>query len=361
MATAPPDPTPPADPHDPHDEASPEQVQRALDQVGPHRNQNRPRIATRHLLRIVAYACLLLAASAVLYAIRFDAIPVANRIAPLAQRLARGGMLIATVLLVGAFVNGYFVERFDDHATRYNVRRIVRFVQGIAIAFVLLSILFVNWYTAAVSLGLASAILGFALQTPISSFIGWVYILVKAPYQVGDRIEIGGATGDVIDVGYLDTTLWEFGGPYVSTDQPSGRLIRFPNANVLSQAVYNYSWPLFPYIWNEVYVQIAYGSDLEWVATTMRRVADEELGDRMAERVPRYCELLAKTAVDELHVQPHPVVVFRVSQNTWVEAVVRYLVSPRRAGPVKARLTTRLLTELNAKPDHVMFPKGDNR
>ena len=46
----------------------------------------------------------------------------------------------------------------------------------------------------------------------MTSFIGWIYILVRRPYRVGDRVEIGGATGDVIHVGYIDTTLWEFGG-----------------------------------------------------------------------------------------------------------------------------------------------------
>ncbi|HET9913733.1 MAG TPA: hypothetical protein VFQ13_17705, partial [Anaerolineales bacterium] len=47
----------------------------------------------------------------------------------------------------------------------------------------------------------------------------------------------------------LDTTLWEFGGPYLSTQHPSGRIIKFPNSLVLNETVYNYSWPLFPYIW----------------------------------------------------------------------------------------------------------------
>ena len=75
-----------------------------------------------------------------------------------------------------------------------------------------ISILFVNWYAAVVSLGLIHLYLASPCKPPISSFIGWVYILVRAPYRVGDRIEIGDARGDVIDVGYLDTTLWEIAG-----------------------------------------------------------------------------------------------------------------------------------------------------
>src|SRR6185436_1979048 len=128
----------------------------------------------------------------------------------------------------------------------------------------------------------------------------WVYILLRRPYRVGDRIQIGEAKGDVIDVGYLDTTLWECGGPFLSSDHPSGRVIKFPNQTVLHETVYNYSWPLFPYIWNEIVVQIAYDADLEFVSKTMHDAAQEELGEEMIERVEKYKELLAKTPVDEL-------------------------------------------------------------
>jgi len=87
----------------------------------------------------------------------------------------------------------------------------------------------------------------------------------------------------------------EFGGDFLSTDHPSGRVIRFPNAKVLSSSVYNYSWPLFPYIWNEIKFNVAYESDLDFVARTMQDVAEEELGEAMLERVRTYTELLAET------------------------------------------------------------------
>ena len=203
--------------------------------------------------------------------------------------------------------------------------------------------------------------LGFALQTPITSFIGWIYILVNAPYRVGDRIKVGDATGDVIDVGYFDTTLWEFGGQYLSTDHPSGRIIKFPNSSILNAAVYNYSWPLFPYIWNEVKFNIAYGSDLEFVARTMEEAVTEEIGEAMIERVRNYREILAKTPVDEIEVQEKPVVLFRISDNTWIEVIVRYLVDPKQAGPVKTKLIEKMLPRLNAEQDRVMFPRGDAR
>jgi small-conductance mechanosensitive channel len=195
----------------------------------------------------------------------------------------------------------------------------------------------------------------------MSSFIGWIYILVRRPYRVGDRIKIGDATGDVIDLGYIDTTLWEFGGQYITGDHPSGRIIKFPNAKVLDSMVYNYSWPLFPYIWNEIKFQIGYESDLEFIARTMQRIVEEDLGENMTELIEQYRTLLAQTPVDELQVRERPRVIFRVSENTWLEAIVRYLVAPREAGSVKSRLIKKLLAALNEAPDKVLFPKGANR
>jgi hypothetical protein len=74
-----------------------------------------------------------------------------------------------------------------------------------------------------------------------------------------------------------------------------------------------------------------------------------------------YRELLARTPVDELEVREHPRVIFRVDEVTWVDAIVRYLVSPREAGRIKSRLIPKLLAALNAAPEKVMFPKGDAR
>jgi small-conductance mechanosensitive channel len=317
-----------------------------------------------HKLWAGTYLLLLVALGVLYYALRlhfFDRLPFVAAYLLTVQRAVVGAMGIVLVLAASKAVNAYLVGQLEDAVSRYNLGRIVRLLAAVAIFFIALSVLFANWYTAVVSLGLISLILGFALQTPITSFIGWVYILVRAPYRVGDRIKIGDATGDVIDVSYLDTTLWEFGGQYLSTDHPSGRVIKFPNSNVLNEAVYNYSWPLFPYIWNEITFSVAYNCDLEFVASTMREVADEEIGEAMRERIRVYRELLAQTPVNELEVREHPAVIFRVNTNTWIDATVRYLVQPREAGRVKTKLIKKMLERLNAEPQRVKFPKDDNR
>lgn len=280
--------------------------------------------------------------------------------APLLKLILAAGVVIVCVTAL-RLVDVYLIGRVRNAVYQYNLKRVSRLVLWLVIAFFVLTIFFQNWYTAVVSFGLLSLILGFALQTPITSFIGWIYILVREPYRVGDRIKIGTATGDVIDVNYLDTTLWEFGGDFLSTEHPSGRIIKFPNSTVLSQPVYNYTWPLFPYIWNEIRFHVAYNADLEFIAATMKEVAEREVGEEMMKQVAVFREILAHTPVNQLEVQERPVVLFRVSENTWLEAIVRYLVHPKEAGRVKTRLIKELLRRLNAEPDRVMFPQDSAR
>ena len=312
-------------------------------------------------LWFITHGLLLIGCAVFYYLVGSKLVPLLQAEIDLTRRFLRGAVLIIIILAIAKAVNVYAIGRIEDAVTRFTLRRIQYLIVALLIAVIAVSVIFVNWYAAVTALGVGSIILGFSLQTPMKSFIAWIFILVRQPFRVGDRIKIDDATGDVIDVGYLDTTLWEFGGQYLSTDHPSGRVIRFPNEKVLNSIVYNYSWPLFPYIRNEIKFNIAYGADLEFVSKTMQKVAEEELGEEMMKRVEVYRDLLARTPVDELEVNERPRVIFRVSENTWLEAIVRYVVPPREAGRIKTRLIKKLLAALNTAPERVMFPKGDAR
>ncbi len=335
-------------------------VRKELERTG-GKPREKVKPAARDRFWFVTHALLLIACAILYYLVESKRIPLPERGILLSRRFLRGFALIILLLATAKAVRVYAIGKLEDAATSYTLRRILNLLVGLAIAIAVISLIFVNWYAALTAFGIGSIIVGLAVQTPMKSFIAWIYILVRRPYRVGDRIKIDDATGDVIDVGYLDTTLWEFGGQYVSGDHPSGRVIRFPNEKVLDSIIYNYSWPLFPYIWNEIKFQVAYGADLEFISKTMQRVTEEELGEVMLKRVQVFRELLAKTPVDELEVREHPRVIFRVSENTWLEAIVRYVVPPREAGRIKTRLIKKLLEALNAEPDRVMFPAGANR
>ncbi|MEK6324184.1 MAG: mechanosensitive ion channel family protein [Acidobacteriota bacterium] len=335
------------------------EIKTALKQTGTEQEPAPPVAKTRDKVWFGGYVLFLIAIGGLYYLINLRFLGLSEGAVGWVIKLARGAMILTLILGVAKASDVYLIGRIEDPVPRYNLRRIQKLIVGLLMAFTAIT-MWSGWYTTALSLGLISLILGFALQTPITSFIGWIYIMVRAPYRVGDRIKIGDAKGDVIDVSYLDTTLWEFGG-YLSTDHPSGRIIRFPNSEVLGSAVYNYTWPLFPYVWNEITFNIAYDSDLDFVSKTMQEVAEEEVGEDMMERIRVYRELLAQTPVDALEVREHPSVLFRTSSNTWLEAIVRYLVHPKESGRVKTRLIKKLLAKLNAAPDRVLFPKSNAR
>ncbi|MER2999270.1 mechanosensitive ion channel family protein [Pontibacter populi] len=305
---------------------------------------------------LLVYGTVFLVTVVLYYLLRLESFHIRSKYLPLLQSLLAGVMFITVVLFFTRLLTSLLKTRIRSPVTSYNVQRIINLGAALLVVFILISTLFVNWYAAVVSLGVASLILGLALQNPITSFFGWVYILLRKPYEVGDRIKIGDMTGDVIELGYFDTTLWEFNGDYLSGDHPSGRVIRFANSKVFSEFVINYSWPLFPYIWNEIKFFVSYESDLPWVRQTARRVVQEDIGPEMARRVALYRNILAQTPVDEVEVRARGSVSFSAHDNTWIQVTVRFLVEPKRSGPVKRRLFSKLLEELSLQPERVMFP-----
>ena len=341
-------------------------VKRALKQTSTVKPpEEKPKAETKDKLWLGTHFIVLIALAAFRYLLQLNIFGLSARYprhADILYKLDLAAMAVILLLAVAKLVDVYLIGRLDSPVSRYNLRRIAKLMLALLLAVIVISILFSNWYTTLVSVGLLSLIMGLAVQTPVTSFLGWIYILARAPYRVGDRIKIGDATGDVIDVSYLDTTLWEFGGgDLLSTDHPTGRIIKFPNSKILSSTVYNYTWPLFPYVWNEIKFSVAYNSDLAFIAETMQRVASAEVGESMKRQIRVYRELLSQTPVDQLEVREEPSVLFRVNTNTWLDVIVRYLVHPKEAGRVKTRLIKKLLTELNASPERVMFPKGDAR
>jgi small-conductance mechanosensitive channel len=323
---------------------------------------NKPEVViTHHKYWIGGYSLIAVGCITIYILIRLHVFDILGDHLQLLKKIILGCFFGFTVLIAGRIIELMVTKKSHSKTLRYTMIKVIRFLTVLAITIVVVSFLFQNWYTAAVSLGLISLILGFALQVPISSFIAWVYIIFRSPYRVGDRIEITQFKGDVVEIGYLDTTLWEFGGDYLTTDMPSGRLIRFPNSLVLQSAVFNYSWPKFPYIWNEIPFHIAYDSDLEYVESILKKVTKAELEPEMADKIIALKQLLERTPVDELQIKEYPFISFRINANTWVEVLITYLVEPKKATATRTRIVKHALAELRAQPGKAMFPNGNSR
>ncbi|WP_424019414.1 mechanosensitive ion channel family protein [Halorientalis pallida] len=252
------------------------------------------------------------------------------------------------------------MSRFGASKRRqHDVRGVLRLAFGAGTLVAVLGVLTEQWVGLLFSLGVVGFAVTFALQQPLFSLLGWIYIMLKRPYQVGDRVAIEDSKGDVVEVSFLVTTLWEIDGELVSSNQPSGRIITLPNSVVLSSHVKNYTREEFPYVWNELTIQVAYETDLAFARETMAGVADDFLGDQMADRIATYRERLDETPV-ELEVQDRPSVNV-VQQESWVELRLRYLVDPKRGQRTRNQLYERVLAAFNEHPDRVDFPLGRNR
>lgn len=124
-----------------------------------------------------------------------------------------------------------------------------------------------------VAFGVAGAGIAFALQEVIASVAGWIAITFGKFYSPGDRLQLGGITGDVIDIGIQRITLMEC-GQWVNGDNYNGRIVRVSNSFIFKEPVFNYSAD-FPFLWDEIVLPVRYGSDWEYALKDFTRVVNE--------------------------------------------------------------------------------------
>ncbi len=147
----------------------------------------------------------------------------------------------------------------DDLRLRYGWKK------GTAYATFAVAVLFIaNIWLAGLAqlgtfLGLVSAGVAIALKDPLTNVAGWMFIIWRKPFAVGDRIEVGGHMGDVIDVRIFQFSLLEVGGR-IQAEQSTGRLLHVPNSVVFSQPLANATMD-FPFVWNEIGVLVTFESD----------------------------------------------------------------------------------------------------
>ena len=315
----------------------------------------------RQFLWLGSYITIALVFLAAYFIIRFQILNISEKYGEIARKISLAGFFSVLILTISKTIEILIVKRSHSKYKRYNLIRLTHLVSLIMVLMLIVSFLFANWYAAAVSLGLISLILGFALQMPIASFIGWIYILIRNPYRIGNRIQLDTFKGDVLEIGYLDTTLLEFAGDYLTNDLPSGRLIRFPNSLVLQSPVYNYSWKDFEYIWNEIPFHVAYDADLKFIENTIRKITADQLGPQMSDRIEELKEMVKQSPVDEGQIKDYPFVSLRINTNTWVEVTVTYLVPPKKAATFRSAIIREVLSELSKYPEKALFPKSNAR
>jgi small-conductance mechanosensitive channel len=235
-----------------------------------------------------------------------------------------------------------------DPAARYRGRKVVTFL-GYLLAIGVLTVIFSSRLGGlAVALGVAGAGIAFALQEVIASAAGWVAVSFGNFYSPGDRIQLGGIKGDVIDIGILRTTLMEI-GDWVKGDLYSGRIVRITNSFVFKEPVFNYSAD-FPFLWDEIVLPVRYGSDWEYTRTVLDQVVNEICKDYATQSAEAWKHAVNRYRLEEARIEP---MITLAATDNWIEFTIRYIVDYRRRRFVRDRLFTRILEEVDKSKNRI--------
>ncbi|MBU0468947.1 MAG: mechanosensitive ion channel family protein [Candidatus Omnitrophica bacterium] len=195
-------------------------------------------------------------------------------------------------------------------------------------------------------LGVASAGLALALQEVILCVAGWALIMVRHPFEVGDRIEIKGIKGDIIDIRLFQTSLLEIGN-WVDADQSTGRIVNVPNSFVFKAENFNYSRG-FEFIWNEIPILVTFESDWKRAKEIMILHVDK-LADGMETKVRRKIDAMKNRYM--IYYETITPIVYVNIKDSGVELTIRYLTEAKKRRSSQDKLCQSILEDFNKEPN----------
>jgi small-conductance mechanosensitive channel len=276
-----------------------------------------------------------------------DWIQKALGLSPEVQLKIFASLIIALVLrILYSLIVKIVWRRTENVRTRYTWRKTSGYVVIVLGVFLIGRLWFSGFQSIATYLGLLSAGIAIALKDVVSNFAGWLFIISRRPFSVGDRIQIGNYAGDVIDTRVFQFTLLEIGN-WVNADQSTGRIIHIPNGMVLSEVLANYSKG-FQYIWNEIPVLITFESNWKKAKKILQKIADKD-----AEQLSKAAEKRVKEASKKfmiLYSRLTPIVYTSV-QDSGVLLTIRYLCEPQRRRDSEQVIWEDILKEFTRNGD----------
>lgn len=228
--------------------------------------------------------------------------------------------ILCIVFAIG-FLRKLLKRRINDVAIRYKAQKGVEvFGYVLIVLMILLSFTVENLEDYTIIIGLFTAGITFTLQELILSIAGSFYIFFVRVYTPGDRIEINGIKGDVIDIDSIYTTLMEM-GEWVSSDNYSGRIVKISNAFVFKGPIKNYSMD-FPFVWDELNILITYGSDVEMAKKIVLDTASELLSEYTEKSFAKWKEMVERYYIENATLEP--TIAGSLTDN-WIVLNLRYI------------------------------------
>lgn len=254
--------------------------------------------------------------------------------------------LLAGVIL---FLILFTIRRIIAWRVKSDERRyIANKTAGYAVGFILTLSIWRIWLGGGLVayIGIVSAGLAIALKDPITNLAGWLFISIRKPFAVGDRIEINNTQGDVIDQRPFAFSVVEIGN-WVDADQSTGRIIHIPNGWSFIYAIANYTQG-FNFIWNEIPVLITFESDWQTAKELLGEIAKKHSvikSEHAAQQVRRAAN---KYLIHFEHLTP---IVWTDVKASGVMLTMRYLCEPRRRRGTASEIWEDILHEFAKHAD----------
>jgi small-conductance mechanosensitive channel len=260
-------------------------------------------------------------------------------------------LLLTIVILLAAFTVVRLSHRLSSryfgspervyHATK-SVRRLIVLLAAVAITLVW-SPGFGELLTLLTVIGAGMAI---ALREVLLSIAGWARITFMSSYKEGDRIEINGVAGDVIDVRVLRTSLMEIRG-WVDADQSTGRIVHIPNSWIFLHPLYNYTRS-FKFIWNEIPITVTFRSDWRAAREIMMKYAEESAAI-VEQQARKEIQRISREFLIHYSILT-PFVYVRIVEDG-VQLTLRYLCEARKRRGSAHALNLMMLDDFRVHPD----------
>lgn len=269
---------------------------------------------------------------------------------PTVGRIATIIIGVAIIWIIIKAIQRNLFSKIKDNDHRYKAKKFSGFV-GYLLTIVLLTVVFSDKLGGlTVAIGVAGAGIAFSLQEIIVSFAGWLAIVFGGFYKSGDRVQLGGIKGDVMDIGVLRTTIMET-GQWVDGDLYNGRIVLIANSFVFKEAVFNYSGQ-FPFLWDEIKIPVKYGSNYQKTREILMQVGKEVAGDLTIQSREEWSNLQRKYRLEDAQTEP---MVSIVANDNWVEFTLRYVVEYKRRRLTKTELFTQILMHIEATNGEIGF------
>lgn len=267
---------------------------------------------------------------------------------PLSTNFLVFAFSLAVIYLLVRFAQMLAANNISDKDLRYKTRKTFSLSGYVMVLLAGIAIFSNQLSNIPVLIGLLGVGLGFALRELIQSLFGWAVISFGNLYKPGDRIQLGGVMGDVMDIGPLTTTVMECGN-WVKSDLYNGRVVYLPNNIVLREQVLNYTVD-FPFLWDEIVVPVRTDSDHRLARSLVHEVGARVQADTMAAARELWSSFVLHHRAEDASLD---VVVTLSFDANWIELTLRYVVDYRTRRGTKDKLYSAILDEFEKSAGRV--------